>query len=212
MHQSFFSRTLFACGVLLLVACGSSRSVQLEPVGSFESRSRPTLGNAHLVSAILGGTGIGIEGAAPAPGYQDIEFFPVNNADTLRELTVMNTPSHSRGPEPDLTKVNFKNQFALLVAHPSPGTASMLAGQHATFFSDVSISYKEDKVVAKIQASRLGDMDARVTMTSPWKGDIYAIDRRGLEKLEVQLYDETYVYSLSPDSNTGMPISSVQAQ
>jgi len=148
-------------------------------------------------------------GAGIAAGLQRIEFFPITRADAFDRFSA---PGLSRRAEAevDLSGIDFDKQFAFLVAHPSSSSyGAVTSGQYAKYFSKVLPSYEKDRVVLRIDASRLGDIDPMTAMTGKWEGSVYAVERRGRDKLEVRLYDDSYVYSLAADANTGMPMGAV---
>ena len=213
MHQSFLR---FVVGgifsLLLLVGCDqegnvslTGKAAELEATSKFRVSMRPMLSSAQAMSNLLQGTGLGVEGQAELPGYSDIEFFPIASADAMEAMGASRFGRRDAVPIV-LSGIDFDKNFAFLVAHPSSSSSgAMSSGQYATYFSKVLPSYEKDKVVLRIDASRLGNIDAMTAISGGWEGSIYAVERRGRDKLEVRLYDESYVYSLAADSATGMP-------
>lgn len=203
------------CGIfslMLLVGCDqegnfsvTGKAAELEAASKFQVSIRPMLSRTQALSTLLQGSGFGIEGKVARPGYSDIEFFPIARTD---EIEMMRAYPRGRGDDApiDLSGIDFNKDFAFLVAHPSSSSyGAITSGQHATYFSTVSPSYEKDKVVLRIDASRLGDIDAMTAMSGNWEGSIYRVERRGREKLEVRLYDESYVYSLVADAGSDAP-------
>ena len=217
MHRSllgFVAAGLFS--LLLLSGCDQEgnpsfggKAAELEATSKFRVSMRPMLSNTQAVSTLLGGAGLGLEGQSRLPGYSDIEFFPIAGADAVESLAAFSGGRRDDVPI-DLSGIDFGKHFAFLVAHPSSNSyAAMSSGQYAKFFSKVLPSYENDKVVLRIDASRLGDIDPMTAMGGSWEGSIYTVERRGRDKLEVRLYDESYVYSLAPEANDGMPEGAV---
>ncbi|SNT82788.1 hypothetical protein [Stenotrophomonas sp. CC120222-04] len=138
---------------------------------------------------------------AGGPGYLDIRFFPITDADALNSVGP-DWPSsrQSRDSAPDLSGVDFSSHFVFLVAHPElTGYAAMSSGQYATFFSSVKVAYLDDRVVMHLDASRLGDISPMVLLGSPWAGKLYTLERRGRKQLEVKLYENRYQFTLVPE-------------
>jgi len=187
----------------------SGKAEALQAASTFDASTRPMLSGTQAISTLLQGTGLGVEGQASLPAYSDIEFFPITRADAFDAFSA---PGLSRRAEAevDLSGIDFDKQFAFLVAHPSSSSyGAVTSGQYAKYFSKVLPSYEKDRVVLRIDASRLGDIDPMTAMTGKWEGSVYAVERRGRDKLEVRLYDDSYVYSLAADANTGMPMGAV---
>lgn len=217
MHWSFLR---FIVGgifsLLLLSGCDqegnfsvTGKAAELEASSKFRVSTRPMLSSRQVVSTLLGGSGFAPEGQSRLPGYSDIEFFPIAGADAVESLNALSSPRRDDAPI-DLSGIDFGKNFAFLVAHPSSSSyGAMTSGQYATFFSKVLPSYEKDKVVLRIDASRLGDIDPMTALSGNWEGSIYTVERRGRDKLEVRLYDESYVYSLAPEANDGMPEGAV---
>ncbi|MEN5206758.1 hypothetical protein ABE493_01355 [Stenotrophomonas terrae] len=208
MHRSllgFVAAGLFS--LLLLSGCDqegnlsvTGKAAELEASSKFHVSSRPVLNSRQMLSALLGGSGFGMEGES-RPGYSDIEFFPIADADAVASLSALSRPGRNIASI-DLSGIDFSKNFAFLVAHPSSSSyGAMTSGQHATYFSKVLPSYEADKVVLRIDASRLGDIDPITAMSGNWEGSIYTVERRGRDKLEVRLYDESYAYSLAPKAS-----------
>ena len=213
MRQPFLrivAGSLFS--LLLLTGCDqegnlsfTGEAAELEASSKFRVSMRPMLSSTQAVSALLLGSGLGVEGHAVLPGYSDIEFFPIAGTDAVEAMRAFPL-NRSQDAPIDLSGIDLNKNFAFLVAHPSSSSyGAMSSGQHATYFSKVLPSYEKDKVVLRIDASRLGNIDAMTAISGGWEGSIYAVERRGRDKLEVRLYDESYVYSLAADSATGMP-------
>ncbi|WP_303749895.1 hypothetical protein [Stenotrophomonas pigmentata] len=213
MHRSFLG--LMVAGtlsLLLLSGCDqegnlslTGKAAELEASSKFQVSTRPMLSRAQAVSTLLQGTGFAAQGQASLPGYSDIEFFPIASADAVEALRAYPRGRGNDAPI-DLSGIDFDKSFAFLVAHPSSSSyGAITSGQHATFFSSVLPSYEKDKVVLRIDASRLGEIDPMTALGGNWEGSIYAVERRGRDKLEVRLYDESYVYSLAADAAIGVP-------
>ena len=212
MQRSFLGLIVASIFSLLLAGCDqegnlslTGKASELEASSKFQVSTRPMLSSTQALSTLLQGTGFAAEGQASLPGYSDIEFFPIASADAVEAMRAY--PAGRRDEAPiDLSGIDFSKSFAFLVAHPSSSSyGAITSGQHATFFSSVLPSYEKDKVVLRIDASRLGEIDPMTALGGNWEGSIYAVERRGRDKLEVRLYDESYVYSLAADAATGMP-------
>lgn len=213
MRQPFL-RLVVGClsAVLLLGGCDqegnpslSGKAAELQAASTFDVSTRPMLSSTQAVSTLLEGTGLGLEGQASLPGYSDIEFFPITRADAF-DTTSPFQLSRRADTQIDLSGIDFGKHFAFLVAHPSSSSyGAVTSGQYAKYFSKVLPSYEKDKVVLRIDASRMGEIDALTAMTGKWEGSVYAVERKGRDKLEVRLYDESYVYSLASDASTGIP-------
>lgn len=177
---------------------GEEKSSEIEPSIEFSTSFRPMLDTKHLVSAILSGSGMTLEsepGDNP-PQYADLAFFPVLNAEEFEKMAD-SSYGHSRGHLPNLSSTDFDKNFVFLVAYPrSDSYQAARSGTQALFFTKVEVGYPDDKVALKLSASRLGEMSMDTMLSGGWKGELYVVERRKRDQLEVSIDDKSYHYSL----------------
>lgn len=194
MFRMAIRQALLLLIVLSAAACTQQpRLHEVDAISEFDISHRPIQSARQHVEAILA-TGTG---GSDTPMYSDIAFFPVVRPDAF-DSTDLPPALRRNEVEPDVSAIDFDHQFGFLVAHPNASKSyrALTSGQHATYFSSVSVSYPEDRVLIHLKASRLGDLDPMTALTARWAGSIYPIDRRGRSQVEVRLDEHSYMYSL----------------
>nr|CDQ33780.1 hypothetical protein BN993_03227 [Virgibacillus halodenitrificans] len=181
---------------------GGDKPTELKPTTEFSTSIRPALDAKHLVSAALSGSGMALErepGDNP-PQYADLEFFPILSADGFKKIEDTSY-GHSRSRLPDLSGIDFNKNFVFLVAYPSSDSyRAAQSGQQALFFTKVQVTYPDDEVALDLSASHLGNMDIATMLSGSWKGELYVVERRDRDQLEVNIDDNTYRYSLNDEN------------
>lgn len=188
---------LFVASTFLASCAPEPQPQEVHAVSEFDVGSRPAPSVRDEMQVVLA-TGTG---GADVPIYSDIAFFPVVHANALGQGDTR--PSARRDDiEPDLSGIDFDSQFGFLVAHPnaSRSYSAVMSGQYAKYFSNVRVSYPEDRVVIHLSSRRLGDLDPITALRARWEGSVYQIERRGRDQVEVQIDELAYVYSLDDAS------------
>lgn len=176
----------------------ASKPLELKATSEFTTSMRPAQNPEQVVSQILMASGMALEGeeVEKQPRYIDLEFFPITDSDAFKSM--QNPYMRRRDRLPDLSGIDFDKQFAFMVAHPEGSAHDQLStDSQAMFFTTVTVSYPEDKIVLGLKARRLGEMSLVSMMSGQWAGEIYTIDKKNHEALEVHMDDETYEYSLA---------------
>lgn len=206
---------VFLATILGVAACGNeglsvAKPQEITPSSDFQLSHRPALSGAQVVNALLNNAGLGLQGEQPM--YADVAFFPVTRPDAM---VFMGGPAalRRRDVEPDFSDIDFDTHVAFLVAHPSSDSyAAITSGQHATFFSNVAVSYDKDRIMVHLDASRFGNLDMLTMATARWEGKIYPVERRGRSVLDVHIDDLVYQYELSGErADSGLTTDGVPA-
>lgn len=193
---------LFYCTLSLLASgCdrGGVQSTELEPAIEFSTSFRPVFDTKQFVSAMLSGSRFALErepGDNP-PQYAYLSFFPVLSAEDFEEKMRFGA-SYSRNRLPDLSHIDFSKNFVFLVAYPaSDSYMAMTSGQQSFFMTKVKAAYPDNKVGLHLWARRLGSMDLATALSGSWEVELYVLERRERDQLEISLDDKTYRYSLN---------------